>query len=518
MSVDSYLELFTTMYGWAFAAIIRDVLVATGLVYLPFIMLVVTTWMEAHQSASVEGGDAGWMIRKMEIEIGTAIFVLAMCFTTIPLLTVSQVSLNFTPDKTTLEPSPATVTGGSPGSTYGVAFSSVPGTVEVPPWWFTIMGLSSGFNQAVKTGIGNNVSGFRQLEDMARIATIEDPVLRGQMQRFYKECHEWARSKYLASTTPLSGAGLSALSTYGETDPEWMGSHVFQDEPGYYDTKAADSQVAGFAVDPVQDADVAGSAQPPDNGRPTCKLWWAKLKNETVTKLTITGGVTFASKVTALVTAPGGDIDDAMVRLAIAKSRPVSIDPASIIGDDRAWYQKLTQAAFDVAGIAGAAGQTVAAQAAKFPLIQFATMAQPLILMAIYTFIPLIVVFSRYSLSVMFLGALAIFTVKFWMTMWFIARWLDDALIKAMYPDAATMLHQIAQDGVDGAIKRITLNTLLVGLYVGLPLVWTGVMTWAGIKIMYGITNMQESAIAAGMSAGQNGVKTASSLAKRGVK
>ena len=103
MSVDSYLELFTTMYGWAFAAIIRDVLVATGLVYLPFIMLVVSTWMEAHQSASVEGGDAGWMIRKMEIEIGTAIFVLAMCFTTIPLLTVSQVSLNFTPDKTTLE-------------------------------------------------------------------------------------------------------------------------------------------------------------------------------------------------------------------------------------------------------------------------------------------------------------------------------------------------------------------------------------------------------------------------------
>ncbi len=514
MSVDSYLELFTTMYGWAFAAIIRDVLVATGLVYLPFIMLVVSTWMEAHQSASVEGGDAGWMIRKMEIEIGTAIFVLAMCFTTIPLLTVSQVSLNFTPDKTTLEPAPATVTGGSPGSTYGVAFASVPGTVEVPPWWFTIMGLSSGFNQAVKTGIGNNVSGFRQLEDMARLATIEDPVLRGQMQRFHNECWVPARSKYLANTTPL-GAGAAALSSYGETDPEWMGSHVFQVEPGYYDTLAATSGVAGFPVDAVQDADVAGSAQPPDNGRPTCNQWWTKLKNDTVTKLTITGGVTFASKVTALVTAPGGDIDDAMVRLAIAKSRPVSIDPASIIGDDRAWYQKLTQAAFDVAGIAGAAGQTVAAQAAKFPLIQFASMAQPLILMAIYMFIPLIVVFSRYSLSVMFLGALAIFTVKFWMTMWFIARWLDDALIKAMYPDAATMLGQIAQDGVDGAIKRITLNTLLVGLYVGLPLVWTGIMGWAGINIMRGITHMQEGAIAAGMSAGEKGARLAGKGGRR---
>ena len=53
-----------------------------------------------------------------------------------------------------------------------------------------------------------------------------------------------------------------------------------------------------------------------------------------------------------------------------------------------------------------------------FPLVQFVTMAQPLILMTIYMFLPLIIVVGRYSLQVMLLGALAIFTVKFWAAMY----------------------------------------------------------------------------------------------------
>lgn len=508
MSVDSYLELFLTMYGWAFAAIIRDVLVATGIIYIPLVMLIISTWMEAHQHASIEGADASWMIRKMEIELWCAIFVLAMCFTTIPMLAVSHVSLNYTPDSTTLTPSPTTATGGAPQSTYGTAFSSVPGNVEIPPWWFTVLALSSGVDQAIKTGIGTDVAGFRQLEDMARRASVEDPQQRAMLQRFTNECWVPARSKYLANPSTISAAGSSALSTYGATDPEWPGSHLFQVEPGFYDTLAATSGVPGFLVDATQDADVAGSALPPDNGRPTCNQWWATLKSDLVAGLQIGGGASLISKVSALISAPAGDMDDAMARLAITKSRPTFVDPGSIIGDDRAWYQKLTQAAFDIPGIVGGVQQNLDATASKFPIIQFATMAQPCVLMAIYAFLPLIVVFSRYSLSVMFIGALAIFTVKFWAVMWFMARWLDDHLIKAMYPENADLLGQWLQTGPDGVIKRISLNTILVGLYVGLPLVWSAMMAWGGVHISHALGQMKDSAIRAGEQAGRTGNNT----------
>jgi len=107
---------------------------------------------------------------------------------------------------------------------------------------------------------------------------------------------------------------------------------------------------------------------------------------------------------------------------------------------------------------------------------------------------PLIVVFSRYSLKMMFLGGLAIFTIKFWSTMWFIARWMDDHLIKAMYPDSNVLMEAITT-GLDGSIKRTTLNIVLLSMYAGLPLIWSGMMGWIGLSIGKGIESLKESSL-----------------------
>ncbi|HEX7635287.1 MAG TPA: conjugal transfer protein TraG, partial [Noviherbaspirillum sp.] len=64
MGLDSYLELFTTMYGWAFARIIWDVLKDTGIIYLPLLITIIDVWMEAHEMGE-EGGGPQWMVRKM---------------------------------------------------------------------------------------------------------------------------------------------------------------------------------------------------------------------------------------------------------------------------------------------------------------------------------------------------------------------------------------------------------------------------------------------------------------------
>lgn len=525
MTVQSYLELFTTMYGWGFAAIFRDILIGTGLIYLPFIFLILGTWLEAHKSATASGADASSMIRAMEVELGIAIFVLAMCFTTVPGLSVSQVSLSYTPDATAINPSPATVSSATAG-TYAGAYSGAPTSADIPPWWYFVMGVSSGVTEAAKAGIGNDMAGFRQMEDMARMASIADPVLRASVQRFTSECYMPARSKYYARSTPISAAGAGTLSTYGESDVEWIGSHFYLGEPGYYDTMAASSPVLGFALDPTADADVAGTAVPPDAGRPTCSAWWAALKTDIMKGLGL-----YAKLSTALTTAYGSvnatELEDNLIRLAVAKQRPTMVDTVSLVGEDRRWYDKLMQAPFDVLGMAGTAVQGAESRMSLFPLIQFVTMVQPLILMTIYMFLPLIVVVGRYSLQVMFLGGLAIFTVKLWPLMWFIARLMDDHLLKAMYPDTATLLGQALDGwqsgGADGVVKRITLNTVLTSLYLGIPLVWSGMMGWVGYHLMHGITDLKKEAVGSakqaartGSGLGQRLVGGARSLARRG--
>jgi len=52
MTVDSYLELFTTLFGWTFYGILWNVLVGTGIVFLPFLGILIDNWREP-----AEGGE-----------------------------------------------------------------------------------------------------------------------------------------------------------------------------------------------------------------------------------------------------------------------------------------------------------------------------------------------------------------------------------------------------------------------------------------------------------------------------
>jgi len=58
-------------------------------------------------------------------------------------------------------------------------------------------------------------------------------------------------------------------------------------------------------------------------------------------------------------------------------------------------------------------------------LLQALPMIQALMLLGIYALLPLVVVLSRYSLAMMVTGALAIFTIKTWSLLWYLAMWMD---------------------------------------------------------------------------------------------
>ena len=83
MSVDSYLELFTTLFGWAFYGVLWDVLVGTGIVYLPFLGILIDNWREP-----AEGGEFGTVtglsLRRMELELFIALLVVVLAGSTSP--------------------------------------------------------------------------------------------------------------------------------------------------------------------------------------------------------------------------------------------------------------------------------------------------------------------------------------------------------------------------------------------------------------------------------------------------
>ncbi|MDO5693464.1 MAG: hypothetical protein Q4G70_13495 [Pseudomonadota bacterium] len=72
--------------------------------------------------------------------------------------------------------------------------------------------------------------------------------------------------------------------------------------------------------------------------------------------------------------------------------------------------------------------------------------------------------------------------------MWFIAQWIDARLIAGMYPGSKgnvflQELTHLASGSVPQGYKRMILNVLLMALFIGLPLIWTGMMAWIGIRM-----------------------------------
>lgn len=520
MSVDSYLELFTTLYGWTFYGVLWDVLVGTGLVYLPFLGILIDAWREPAEDAHV-GSMTALSLRRLEIRLFLALFVVVLAGQPAPLTALNASTLSYAPQPALGDPTPPAATVADPQSTYGTAgFNGSPATVNVPVWWYAVMAMSSGFNHAVVEGLPV-ASDLRTYEQQARLATIADPRLRQEASDFFAECFVAARSRYQAER-PNTSAVNGLLATYGQDDPDWMGSHVYRETAGYYDTLRPSKQIPGWPYDPSRDTEYDPAA-PPAWGKPTCKQWWEDSALGLRAKLVHEADATsagFSGLVVALAPALASERqEDAVARVVLSNAPPVWSSNELVTGNTTGtgWMTGIRDFLKK-----GAAGSGVVTTSATFAVtmtvvLQALPMVQALILLGIYALLPLIVVLSRYAVSMMVVGAMAIFTVRFWSVLWYLAQWVDQNLIQSMYPDVSVFLQMFANPG-EHDVKRMLLNMLTTSLYLGLPLLWSGMMAWVGVHIGRTIDVATNSLQNSAREAGQRGGSIGNAVASRGLR
>ena len=485
MTVDSYLELFTTLFGWTFYGILWDVLVGTGIVFLPFLGILIDNWRQP-----AEGGEFGTVtglsLRRMEIELFLALLVVVLAGQPAVLTPLNAGTLSYTPPPSLIDPAPTTATVAAPQSTYGTAgFTGSPATVNIPVWWYAVLAVSSGLNHAVVEGLPS-AADMRTYEQQARLATIADPRLRQEAGDFFSQCYIPARSKYQAER-PSTAAINALLATYGPADPDWMGSHVYRDTPGYYDTFRPAMQISGWAYNAARDTEYDPAA-PPVWGKPYCKQWWEDGASGLRTQLIDEADTTsagFSGLVVAVAPALAAEQQiDAVARTVLTNSPPIWSSNDLVANNASSTGLANTAESWIKGGLASGGVLTASAlfSVTMTAVLQALPMVQAVLLLGMYALLPMIVVLSRYSISMMVIGAMAIFTVKFWSVLWYLAMWVDQNLILSMYPDVNIFLQIFANPG-EHDIKRMLLNMITTSLYLGLPLLWSGMMAWAGVKV-----------------------------------
>jgi hypothetical protein len=484
MAVDSTLELFTTLYGWLFYNSIFEVLAATGIIYLPFIGILIDTVIRSYASEDAE--DAGnTTLRIIEVEFFMAFFVAMIAI--VPAIPLAAANLSFTPQALIGTPAQPNATAANSQSTYGgtISFVDYPNSVDLPVWWFLVLSFNSGFNRAVMEDVPPALN-LREYTSDLRELKISDPEVQNELNDFFRDCFVEARSKFL-SDRPDTIQVRDLLDEYGETDTDWIGSHVYLETSGYYDTLRSDVIRNGFPYSQLRDTewDVTNA---PLFGKPFCNEWWTDSTSGLAQKiLDETDGIELVAASVELSWS-ADERKDAIIQAAMLNSPP----RWTTRGYDFA-YGNLTSFAGEAdkgvwASVQNYAQQGIAAYGLSKESLSFAAflrifleaapMLQSLILMGLYSLLSFFVLMSRYKFSTLMTGTMVFFIVKFWTVLWFFSYWVDQNLILAFYPnpgDITTLFN------IDLTVKRIILNFLTGMMYIVFPMLFSIYLTLAGV-------------------------------------
>lgn len=497
---SDYLEYFLTLVGWIINNGIWSVLVASGIVALPFLAIVLQEWLRSRTEGADEGNKG--VLSSMRIENRVWVAIIVIMFAGIPFIPVDLTTIQF--DRTRSVqcqvnvPLPAQ-TGWEP------AFTTLNNqTARVPVWWFFMHSLSRAITAAAVASIPCGTD-LRQMRMEINSTRIDDPVLAQEVADFTRDCYGPARAKLFMARPTLNEQEMN--------DVTWIGSTYFVDEPGFYDTYHSRAPRTPWSYDAARDAGLA--EVPSGGGYPTCQQWWsdgsaglrARLLQQVEPDLVqrFRGWAGFLTQ---------NEVDDAVIR-AIASPRQQVVNQGQVYTDYGGQIgMTLPNVATRIVSDLGVMIGTLAFVPAMDVVRQALPMVLSLLKMAIVICLPLVIVVGTYDLKTVVTVSCVEFAV-FFTDFWFqLARWIDSAIMNALYGWDSPHSNFNALLGLNNTFGDMLVNWfVLPTMFIVLPTLWVTALAWTGIRAGNFLHGLTEGTRAAGQ-AGSQGASTAMRIAK----
>jgi hypothetical protein len=500
MSVTSYLALYTTLLGWQQYNNLWQIAVGTGLIYLPFVSMVLKNTFEPF--TAMNGKEAAQIaLRRLGLQVLTTFFVIAIAAA--PTVPLDPRVLHFTPQSNAQSEQEATP--GHTHTTYDNALP-VPTGVKIPIFWYLVMGFSNGLTHAASQGLSHTPLDLRALHAQLNLTRIQDPQLKQEVAQFYNDCYVPAYSAYMSHqlTENQQAQMQQSLKGQGQDDVGWIGSETFLTVGGLYDAHKATIPINGFAFDPSRDVEEGQVQNHSSLGNPNCKTWWSDSSNGLKAKLKNALPPTFWQQLGSL----GGDaqkIQDAAVKTLITHN----MGDHQTIGDKVRGYESLND---NVSGdymsrFVGAPIGVLYESLSFYPKLHLLMNALPVIqaslLFALYAFLALGIPFSSYRISFCVTGAMVMFSLIFCSFLWQLVQWFDNTLIQSLYPSLGGIAGLGMINGHNDNINQLFVDMIVGLLYVVLPILWMTVMGWASFQAGTAIANLMGVLTAPATSAGE---------------
>ena len=533
MGVSSYFEFVTVLFGWVVYDRLWSVLNDTGIVYVPFLVILLKNLLESRRGGDDEGSAAIQSLKKSETDVVVAIvvmFLAAVPFTEVRLGEMSYVRPQLdcaTAERIGRGMEPAEVNGTATGTAYDAPLATLAGeTGRIPIWW--------GFVHVVsKAVVAAGTAAIPCTGDVVRLSmslgadTVEDPLLLRELADFTIDCHRPAVSK-------LYDDGGTGMAYAARRDMDYVGSPYFLETAGFYDVLYSRRDRPAFPRIPGRDAGLVGS-------HPTCREWWrdgagglrvrllAEIDQATRDELIYDPNALFREG------HPGAsvpELEDALLRkyLAHRSGQRIGVSSVSYEPDVSENYRMgsstrhgviggLVHATADVVDDVlsmGAAGLGMVLQgpgnvAAGVAVREGMPIFLALLLMVFTAVLPFLMVFSRYDVTVLVTLTLVFFGLQFFYVLWGMAFWADNHLHEALTGPASAPAANPIQGLVSLWVQRF--------LYIVFPMLWLAAVGWVGVKAgaaMGAISALGDSTARAAQSGGDAAVSAAKAAATKG--
>ena len=545
MGVSSYFEFLTTLFAWIAYDNFWSVLADSGLVYVPFIVILFTNIVSSRRSGDDEGSAALQSLKKSETDIVIAIFVLflaAVPFSEVRLGEMQYVrpTLDCAIEDAIAAGDPAVVNGAATGTSWDRTLNQIGGqTGRIPIWWGFVHVMS-------KAVVAASVASIPCTGDVAAVELrlendyIDDPRVNKELQQFIVDCYMPARSQFYRQDQTV-------LTPVQQDSVNFLGSSYFLATNGYYNKFYSSKPRASFPFNPTRDAGFDRDAG--IGGHPTCDQWWMSAANglraQVLNAIDIDTRNEYVYNPRNLISrnTPGlsvGEREDVLLRKYVAirnaqsnvsgfSNMAVSYSPS--IGEqyraanDGGFFSTVrngagatasialdltTNAVAGVGALISAPGHLAAGIAAR----DGASIFVSLILMIFVCVLPFLMVFSLYRLATLMTLTLVFFGLNFFYVLWGIAFWVDNNLVAAISDGGFIPAASPMQTTIILWVQRF--------LYIVFPTIWLGALSWIGVKtngLMQGgfssmVSNTAQPLQAGGAMASQAAVSAATGGAK----
>ena len=466
-TVDSYLEYFLTLLGWILNNGIFALFVGTGLWLIPVIALVIKTWRDVAKQGDDEGEKGELLIRWLSIEILMAMLVIVL--TLAPMIPVNLNNIEYNVDRSKqcgyrIPLAPQQTGYGAMESTFGGQ------SARMPIWWMFMHKVDKGFNYAVTSFLPCQRD-LRQVRFEVQREKIDNPAMLTELQQFVQQCYMPARQKLQSSQLTLTPAQIRETS--------WLGGKLLIKNSELYPRYRAQQPNSYFPYDPNRDAALPNTGK---GGFPRCDQWWDDDKRGLRPRLLAEMRQHFSAQVSDFFNSI--DNQDEVLLRTLLRTENMSISEGKVYPGysgsvDSSIWNKITSIVSTIGLGVGSTAVFPGLDAMRIAL----PMVQAMLMLAIIIVIPVVTIFSVYSLKVVItltFVQFALITTTFW---WELARWLDSYLLTILYYSPGNGGGIFNAHFFDNAQDDVVINFVMGSFFLVLPALWFGAISWTGVNL-----------------------------------